>query len=165
MGPRCGHGTPSLAGWAFRPGLTSPSRLPPAARLKREHAGAPGAAWAGFATATGAAGWTAAVLPGDWWRRPRHFPAWPDRDNGHLGAEARVDFPEKKAKAGHAPGGYSRGAGRLDGGPWRGCWVSVGPLAAAAPLLPNPKSPSTRGSPLSGGSKVLEPTKGAIVRV
>jgi hypothetical protein len=77
-----------------------------------------------------------------------------------------VDFPEKKAKAGHAPGGYSRGAGRLDGGPWRDCWVSVGPLAAAAPLLPHPKPPSIcGGSPLSGGSKTLEATEGAIVRV
>lgn len=52
-----------------------------------------------------------------------------------------MDFPEKKAKAGHAPGGYSRGVGRLDGGPWRGRWVSVDLLAAAAPLLPQPQTP------------------------
>lgn len=30
------------AGWVFRPGHTSPEPPPPAARLKREHAGAPG---------------------------------------------------------------------------------------------------------------------------
>lgn len=68
---------------------------------------------------TGAAGWTAAVLPGAEWRRPRHFPGWPAGDDSHLRAEARVDFPEKKAKAGRAPGGYGRAAGRLDVGAWR----------------------------------------------